>query len=128
MNGEPDCQFLLELWCISYHSRDVYLGSVVIPGSSVYTASKQEFPVLYDYSTISNTRQQDVIVMKTNYERMIAFDEIIQKQIEDITSSSIDLTVFEAMKEEDNHTLLCPVYLRDNSMKEKYFILLFQVS
>ena len=101
----------------------MYLGSVVIPGSSVYTASKQEFPVLYDYATMLNTRQQDVTVMKSNYERMKSFEEIIQKQIEDVTSSSIDMNVFEAMKEEESHTLLCPAYLRDNSMTEKYSIL-----
>ena len=40
LNGEPDCKLLFELWSFTYHFRDVYLGSVMIPGSSIFSAAR----------------------------------------------------------------------------------------
>ena len=118
LNFEKNCQLSFELWDSNRHTRDLFIGSLVIPGQSINTLYEGEQRLLaYNYQAMTSQRQADCVVAKSNWSRMGAFKEYMEKHVNSISACSLDPERMEELKEAEN-TLLVPAYLQDQSMED----------
>lgn len=119
LNFEKNCQLSFELWEFAANTRDLYLGSILVPGTAVNTMYVgEQHAVQYNYMQMLEQRMKDSKVMKSNLPRVEAFKEYMEKHVNSVSACSLDMEGLEELKEGE-HLLLAPMYTQDNSVPDK---------
>lgn len=120
LNFEKNCQLSFELWECNLHTRDLFLGSMSIPASSLGTLyAGEQHPACYNYAQMVEQRRKDSVIMKSNHDRVEAFKEFVEKHVNSVSACSLNLETLENIQEDDTHFLLTPLYSQDPSVQEK---------
>lgn len=120
LNSEKECQLSFELWEYKKHTRDVFIGCMMIAGSSLGSLyAGEKHPILYCPKSLAEQRKKDTVVMNSNGDRMKAFKEYVEKAVNSIAGCSLNEEDLESIEETATHSVLIPYYSEEYSMQEK---------
>lgn len=120
LNAEKECQLSFELWEYKKHTRDLFIGGMMIAGSSLGSLyAGEKHPIVYCSKSLAEQRVKDTVIVNSNGERMKAFKEFVEKAVNSIAGCSLNEEDLESIEETSTHSVLVPYYNEDSSVQEK---------
>lgn len=120
LNAEKECQLSFELWEYKKHTRDLFIGGMMIAGSSLGSLyAGEKHPIVYCSKSLAEQRVKDTVIVNSNGERMKAFKEFVEKAVNSIAGCSLNEEDLESIEETSTHSVLVPYYNEDSSVEEK---------
>lgn len=120
LNAEKECQLSFELWEYKKHTRDLFIGGMMIAGSSLGSLyAGEKHPIVYCSKSLAEQRVKDTVIVNSNGERMKAFKEFVEKAVNSIAGCSLNEEDLESIEEASTHSVLVPYYNEDSSVQEK---------
>ena len=120
LNNEKECQLSIELWNYEKNTRDMFIGSMLLPASSLITLySGEQHDMTYSLTSMMEQRKNDSVVINSNKDRILALKEHMDKHMPNTTTCCLDVHTFENIQETDNHILLTSYYNHDSSVNDK---------
>ena len=120
LNNEKECQLSVEIWNYEKNTRDMFIGSMIIPASSLVTLySGEQRDMTYSPTAMKEQRKTDSVVINSNKDRILAFKEHMDKHMPNVSTCCLDVHTFDTIQDTDNHILLTSYYNYNSSINDK---------